>query len=252
MSKIKINRRNHFTMVSNHVLRNNKLSLKAKGLYAYMWSLPDDWDYSVAGLVKVLKEGKDAINEALKELEREGYLVRTILRNGGKFRDMDYVLNETPEPFTDFPQAEKPYTEKPQAENPQQSNTIITNTEKTKDPLPTVKGGASKKSSSYDTVFNAPENENIKEALVKWVKACKNRGVGFQYKTLERWASVLRENAGESPEVALAIVDQSIDKGWKDLYKLKKKQDKPRATMQRFDPDKDGLATGTDGKPIVY
>lgn len=248
MSKIKVNKQSNFTMVSNHVLRNANLSLKAKGLYAYMWSLPEDWDYSVSGLTKVLKEGRDAINEALKELEREGYLVRTILRSGGKFSDMDYILNETPSPFTGFPHTVNPLTE-----NPQQSNTIQTKEKKTKDPFPTEKGRASKKSSSYDEVFNAPENEHIKEALIKWVKACKNRGVGFQYKTLERWASILRDNAGESPEAALAIVDQSIDAGWKDLYKLKKKpESKPRASMERFDPDKDKLATGTDGKPLVY
>lgn len=248
MSKIKINKQSNFTMVSNHVLRNTNLSLKAKGLYAYMWSLPEGWDYSVSGLTKVLKEGRDAINEALKELEREGYLVRTILRSGGKFNDMDYILNETPSPFTGFPHTVNPLTE-----NPQQSNTIQTKEKKTKDPFPTEKGRASKKSSSYDEVFNAPENEHIKEALIKWVKACKNRGVGFQYKTLERWASILRDNAGESPEAALAIVDQSIDVGWKDLYKLKKKpESKPRASMERFDPDKDKLATGTDGKPLVY
>lgn len=248
MSKIKVNKQSNFTMVSNHVLRNTNLSLKAKGLYAYMWSLPEDWDYSVSGLTKVLKEGRDAINEALKELEREGYLVRTILRSGGKFSDMDYMLNETPSPFTGFPHTVNPLTE-----NPQQSNTIQTKEKKTKDPFPTEKGRASKKSSSYDEVFNAPENEHIREALIKWVKACKNRGVGFQYKTLERWASILRDNAGESPEAAMAIVDQSIDAGWKDLYKLKKKPDsKPRASMERFDPDKDKLATGTDGKPLVY
>lgn len=248
MSKIKVNKQSNFTMVSNHVLRNTNLSLKAKGLYAYMWSLPEDWDYSVSGLTKVLKEGRDAINEALKELEREGYLVRTILRSGGKFSDMDYMLNETPSPFTGFPHTVNPLTE-----NPQQSNTIQTKEKKTKDPFPTEKGRASKKSSSYDEVFNAPENEHIREALIKWVKACKNRGVGFQYKTLERWASILRDNAGESLEAAMAIVDQSIDAGWKDLYKLKKKPDsKPRASMERFDPDKDKLATGTDGKPLVY
>ena len=109
MGKIKLNRKDNFTIISNSILKNPNLTLKAKGLYAYMWSLPDDWDYSVAGLTKVLKEGKDAINEALKELEREGYLVRTILRAGGKFADMDYILHETPQkvPFTENPQAEK-------------------------------------------------------------------------------------------------------------------------------------------------
>lgn len=248
MGKIQINRRNNFTMVSNHVLKNNNLSLKAKGLYAYMWSLPDGWDYSVAGLTKVLKEGKSAINEAIKELEHEGYLVRTILRKGGKFSDMDYVLNETPSPFTDFPSAVFP-----SAENQQQYNTIKSNTEKKKDPFLSEKGGASKKSSSYDEILSAPENESIKEALVKWVKTCKGRGVGFQYKTLERWAGILRDNAEDAPEVALAIVDQSIDAGWKDLYPLKKKQaTKPRAVYEPFDPEKHKLATDAEGKPIVY
>ena len=73
------------------------------------------------------------------------------------------------------------------------------------------------------------------------------------YETLERWASVLRDNAGDNPEIALAIVDQSIEAGWKDLYALKKKPEaKPRASMERFNPDKDKGATGTDGKPLVY
>lgn len=120
-------------------------------------------------------------------------------------------------------------------------------------PFLSEKGGASRKSSSYDEIYSAPENVYIKEALIKWVKACKGRGVGFQYKTLERWASILRDNAGENPDIALAIVDQSIDAGWKDLYKLKRKPDsKPRASMDRFDPERDKLATGTDGKPLVY
>lgn len=133
-------------------------------------------------------------------------------------------------------------------------NTNLQKDQSTKDkPFPTEKGGASKKSSSYDTVYSAPENVHIKEALVKWVSTCKGRGVGFQYKTLERWAGILRDNAKDSPEIALAIVDQSIDAGWKDLYSLKKKPDtKPRANMDRFDPAKDKLATGTDGKPVVY
>ena len=73
MGKIKLNKKDNYTIISNSVLKNKNLSLKAKGLYAYMWSLPDDWDYTLAGLVAVLKEGNQAIKEALKELEREGY-----------------------------------------------------------------------------------------------------------------------------------------------------------------------------------
>ena len=83
MGKIKINKGGNYTVISNHVLQNNNLSLKAKGLYAFMWSLPDTWDYSVSGLTKVLKEGRDAINEALKELER-GVSCQIHSQNRGK------------------------------------------------------------------------------------------------------------------------------------------------------------------------
>lgn len=221
MGKIKLNKKDNFTIISNSVLKNANLTLKAKGLYAYMWSLPDDWDYSVAGLTKVLKEGKDAINEALKELEREGYLVRTILRSGGKFSDMDYILPETPQrvPFTENPQAEKPFTE-----NPQQINTNKTNKEKKKDPLPTVEGEQAlpEKKRSYTEILSAEDNKYVREALEKFIKYCRGKNYTPKVTTVTEFAKVLRENAGEDPVTALAIVDQSIDNGWKALYPLKK------------------------------
>lgn len=71
MGKIKINKGGNYTVISNHVLQNNNLSLKAKGLYAFMWSLPDTWDYSVSGLTKVLKEGRDITRLILQEMIRE-------------------------------------------------------------------------------------------------------------------------------------------------------------------------------------
>lgn len=217
MGKIKLNKKDNYTIISNHVLRNKNLSLKAKGLYSYMWSLPDDWDYSVAGLVAVLKEGKDAINEALKELEREGYLVRTILRKGGKFSDMDYILNEFPQPFTENPQAEKPITE-----NPQQLNTNITKKNNKEKSLP--KGKESKAPrKSYNDVFSDPENKVIKDALVKFVNSCKGKNYTPKVSTVEKFASTLRGNSHGSPEVAMMIVEQSIKHGWKDLYPLKDK-----------------------------
>lgn len=77
MSKVRINKNRNYTVVSNHHLRNKNLSCAAKGLLTFMLSLPDDWDYSIAGLEACLKEGKKAIRSMLKELEQEGYLVRT-------------------------------------------------------------------------------------------------------------------------------------------------------------------------------
>lgn len=244
MGKIKLNRKENYTIISNSVLKNKNLTLKAKGLYAYMWSLPDDWDYSVAGLVTVLKEGKDAINEALKELEREGYLVRTILRKGGKFADMDYILHEFPQrlPFTEKPQAEKPFTE-----NPQQLNTNITKKETTKNPLSKIKEGKAPKQ-SYNTIFSDPQNETIKDALVIFVNSCKGKNYNPKVSTVEKFAKTLRDNAGSNAELAMRIVQQSIDKGWKDLYPLKDKY-KAEAVSKKFEGE---VARDAEGKEMVY
>ena len=59
--------------MSNHHLRNKELSLKAKGLLSQMLSLPEDWDYTLAGLSYINREKIDAIREAVRELERAGY-----------------------------------------------------------------------------------------------------------------------------------------------------------------------------------
>lgn len=249
MGKIKLARKDNYTIISNNVLKNKNLSLKAKGLYAYMWSLPDDWDYSVAGLVTLLKEGKSAITEALKELESEGYLVRTILRKGGKFSDVDYILHENPQfsPFTDFPSAVFP-----SAENQTQLNTNITKKETTKNPLSKIKGEqaplSSEKKKSYKTIYNMPENKEIKEALVKFVDSCKGRNYTPKITTVEKFAKILRENSYGNPELAMRIVDQSISKGWKALYPLKDKY-KLEAVTKQFTGE---TAKDKDGNEIVY
>ena len=62
--------------MSNHHLRNKELSLKAKGLLSQMLSLPEDWDYTLAGLSHINRESIDAIRTAVWELEKAGYITR--------------------------------------------------------------------------------------------------------------------------------------------------------------------------------
>ena len=61
-----------------------------------MLSLPDDWDYSVAGLVAIVSEGETAVRGAIKELVNNGYLVRERVYENGRIIDWDYTLYETP------------------------------------------------------------------------------------------------------------------------------------------------------------
>ena len=64
-----------YTVMSNYHLRDKTLSLKAKGLLSLVLSLPEDWDYSIAGLCAICKESTCAVNSALNELKAAGYLI---------------------------------------------------------------------------------------------------------------------------------------------------------------------------------
>ena len=106
--------------MSNHHLRNKELSLKAKGLLSQMLSLPEDWDYTLKGLSLINREKIDAIREAIKELERAGYIVRSRERDEkGRLRGADYVIFEQPQPPTpDLPTLENPTLDNPTQEKP--------------------------------------------------------------------------------------------------------------------------------------
>ena len=79
MAVFRVERNTGYTVMSNHHLRNKELSLKAKGLLSQMLSLPEDWDYTLAGLSYINREKIDAIREAVRELERAGYITKAIL-----------------------------------------------------------------------------------------------------------------------------------------------------------------------------
>ena len=153
MAVFRVEKNRGYTVMSNHHLRNKDLSLKAKGLLSQMLSLPEDWDYTLAGLSHINREKIDAIREAVKELEKAGYIVRSRERDEkGRLRGADYVIYEQPQPrepeaatsggqppildlptlenpTLDNPTLEKPTQEKPTLENPTQLNKDISSKE---------------------------------------------------------------------------------------------------------------------------
>ena len=140
MAVFRVERNKGYTVMSNHHLRNKELTLKAKGLLSQMLSLPEDWDYTLAGLSCINREKIDAIREAVRELERAGYIKRTRERDEkGRLQGADYVIYEQPQPpnldlptlenpTLDNPTLEKPMLEKPTLENPTQLNKEILRT----------------------------------------------------------------------------------------------------------------------------
>ena len=108
MAVFRVEKNKGYTVMSNHHLRNKELSLKAKGLLSQMLSLPEDWDYTLAGLSLINREKIDAIREAVRELENAGYIQRSRERDEkGCLRGTTYVIYEQP-PKLDLPTLEKP------------------------------------------------------------------------------------------------------------------------------------------------
>ena len=144
MAVFRVERNRGYTVMSNHHLRNRGLTLKAKGLLSQMLSLPDNWDYTLAGLSHINREKIDAIREAVRELEKAGYIVRSRERDEkGRLRGADYIIYEQPQPpvsdlptlenpTLDNPTLEKPMLENPTLENPTQLNKDISRTDLSK------------------------------------------------------------------------------------------------------------------------
>ena len=98
MAVFRVERNTGYTVMSNHHLRNKELTLKAKGLLSQMLSLPEDWDYTLAGLSYINRESIDAIRTAVWELEKAGYITRRQGRDEkGKMTAIEYTIYEQPQ-----------------------------------------------------------------------------------------------------------------------------------------------------------
>lgn len=129
-----------FTQVPNTVLCDNKISLKAKGLYAYLFSKPTDWLFFREIIEKETKESYDAFRTGINELVAAGYIRKYQKNENGKFSGSVFEF---------IPIWEKPLTENPLTENPPTTNTDYvsssyedktTNTDVNKNPYSPLKG----------------------------------------------------------------------------------------------------------------
>ena len=92
---MKLTIKTHYGVIPNFILNNESLSLKAKGLFAFIQAKPDGWSFSVERISSQTKDGTTAIREGLKELEECGLLIREPMRNEqGKWVGYDYILSE--------------------------------------------------------------------------------------------------------------------------------------------------------------
>ena len=131
MTKIIKDIKNHYVNIDQQLIRDESLSWKARGIFMYLWSQTDEWDFYAKEVAKHAPDGIDALNSGLDELEKGGYLTRERKRDKqGQLRGTDWILHEKPKktipksktPKLDYPIQVNPVQENPIQENPIQEN----------------------------------------------------------------------------------------------------------------------------------
>ena len=168
MAVIRINKSKDYTVMSNAHFKERGMTLKAKGLLSLMLSLPDEWDYSIAGLCAICKENQSAIKSTLDELKQFGYLVITKRMpnetDTGRI-EYDYDIYEHPQ---------KQATEKQGIENlPLEILTVENPTQ-----LNTNKSSIKEsKTKELNTKYTEPKRKRFVPPTLEEVKAyCQERG----------------------------------------------------------------------------
>lgn len=225
MSVIRVNNTKGFTVMRNYHFQDKEISLKAKGLLGLMLSLPSNWDYSVNGLVAIVKENKATVQTTLKELEEHKYLKRTRVQDEtGRF---DYIYDIYEKPYDKLPCTENPCTEYPCTEvqcteNQPQINTNkqSTNKQNTKE-LNTneYKEKNIKKESVNSVIAEYTENKDLQDALHGFVEMRNKARKPLTARAMKLSLNKLNELALDDV-TKIAIVNQSIVHSWSTFYKL--------------------------------
>ena len=85
----------NFTNTSNQLIRDESLTWKARGIFNYLWSQANEWQFYVSEVAQHSKDGENALQTGLQELEEHGYLKRTNRHSKkGKFDGLDWILDD--------------------------------------------------------------------------------------------------------------------------------------------------------------
>lgn len=134
MAIYRVKKNKNYVVLNRTALNDERLSWKAKGIIAYMLSMPDDWKFYIEEIASHAKDGVDSLRSGIKELSKYGYVKRFPIRDEKtkKIIEWETVIYESPQsknPDREFPHMEKPYMEKPHMDKPYMENPTLLNIE---------------------------------------------------------------------------------------------------------------------------
>lgn len=233
MAIVRVVKNKDYTVMSNAHLHDKRLSLKAVGLLSIVLSLPDDWHYTVKGLVGSVKDGERAVNGALSELKQCGYLqVNKLYPNSERSKiEYQYVFYEKPQDLQNVPLEQDIQNVDLQNVGIQNvdlqnvgayinTNKQSTNKQNTKE-LNTneYKEKNIKKESVNSVIAEYTENKDLQDALHDFVDMRTKARKPLTARAMKLSLNKLNELALDDV-TKIAIVNQSIVHSWLTFYKL--------------------------------
>ena len=231
MSVFRIHKNANFTVMSNHHFKEKGMSLKAKGLLSLMLSLPDDWNYSVSGLVKLSKDGKDSVMSALAELEEFGYLTRTRKTNNkGQFSGIEYHIFEQPQkenPIAENQHSDNQHTEKQNSENPPQLNTNKIKELNNKE-LNNKDTNKDNSISVFQNILNEIEDKELKQLYIDYIDMRKTINSPVSERALSMLVNRCARLANFDINLQKEMIEAAVINNWKSVYLPKEENEKPK------------------------
>lgn len=109
-----VTRRSSFAAIPNAMMRDERLSIEARGLLALMMGMGSKWTFRSKDLIRRCGVGREKYQRMVRELRDAGYLemVRIQGSENGKFDGWDYIIHDEPESLKTRPSV-KPTDGKP-------------------------------------------------------------------------------------------------------------------------------------------
>lgn len=231
MPKLKV--ANRFGIIPNQLLNDPKISWKAKWLFGYLQSKPDDWDFAVDRITNDAKDGRDGTNNGLKELENAGYLIRSKFKNEKGQWDIEYTLFDQPNTSCIEESEDKSTTENPSwtwdettTENPSTENPSTENTE-------TKKERNSKKETVKKIVYI--EDDFLNWKILEFIENRKQLKKPMTDLAIQKMVNKCQawKNKFSNDQISY-FFDHAIEAGWQWLYEVFEKAGQPAKKPQEY------------------
>lgn len=222
MAIFRTHKNQNYTVMSNYHLKDKNMSLKAKGLLSVMLSLPDDWDYSLAGLIAICKENETAVKSALKELKDFGYIrIDKLMPNETESGRIEYVYNVFEQPQMKQEHKKQELENQP-LENQPIENHVQLNTKKQNTKELNTKKIKNKKNSKKDAKLDYIAKkcleydlaENVIELLCTFFSGLIDNG---RLVTNEKINATLSVLAKVDTQTQINAIQLSLDKGYVNI-----------------------------------